>query len=86
MTTKTKRPNKMGRIEADPKPKRSIPWKKTLYVVVAVLLVTLGVAGTLRYQAFINDVKAEGVAEFTLNKCDKYSDKDGNQHWLECDL
>lgn len=59
-------------------------FKVTLYVVGAIALVTLGVAGTLKYQSFINNVKREGVAEFKLT-CEKFSDKDKKTTWLECD-
>lgn len=48
-----------------------------------VLLVILGVVGTLKYQGFINSVKAQGVAEYKQDKCDIYT-KDG-MSWLECD-
>lgn len=48
-----------------------------------VLLVILGVVGTLKYQGFINSVKAQGVAEYKQDKCDTYT-KDG-MNWLECD-
>ena len=48
-----------------------------------VLLVILGVVGTLKYQGFINSVKARGVAEYKQDKCDTYT-KDG-MGWLECE-
>lgn len=48
-----------------------------------VLLVILGVVGTLKYQGFINSVKAQGVAEYKQDKCESYS-KDGAT-WLECE-
>lgn len=48
-----------------------------------VLLVVLGVVGTLKYQGFINSVKAQGVAEYKQDKCDAYT-KDG-MSWFECD-
>ena len=48
-----------------------------------VLLVILGVVGTLKYQGFINSVKAQGVAEYKQEKCESYS-KD-NTTWLECE-
>lgn len=48
-----------------------------------VLLVTLGVVGTLKYQGFINSVKAQGIAEYKQEKCDNYS-KEGNT-WWECE-
>lgn len=53
-------------------------------VVTVVALVVIGVAGTLSYQNFINNVKAEGVAEFKINSCDPYANDKG-QKWLECD-
>lgn len=48
-----------------------------------ILLVIIGVVGTLKYQGFINSVKAQGVAEYKQDKCDTYT-KDGTS-WLECD-
>lgn len=48
-----------------------------------VLLVVLGVVGTLRYQGFINSVKAQGVAEYKQDKCENYA-KDG-ETWWECE-
>lgn len=83
-----KKPNKMGRIEADPKPKKN--WKKigkvTLYIALPIALMTLGVVGTLKYQEFINNTKAEGVAEYKINKCEKFTDEDKKTTWLECDI
>lgn len=58
--------------------------KATLYVVSVILLVALGVVSTLQYQKFINNVKAEGVAEYQTSKCDKYIDKESP--WYECDI
>lgn len=52
-------------------------------VVLVVALVTAGVAGTLGYQKFIADTKAQGVAEYQINDCNKFTDK--NVIWLECD-
>lgn len=49
-----------------------------------VLLVVLGVVGTLKYQGFINSVKAQGVAEYRQEKCTSYN-KD-TATWLECDV
>ena len=48
-----------------------------------VLLVVLGVVGTLKYQGFINSVKAQGVTEYKQDKCENYS-KDGAS-WYECE-
>lgn len=48
-----------------------------------ILLVILGVVGTLKYQGFINSVKAQGVAEYKQDKCESYS-KD-SATWLECE-
>lgn len=48
-----------------------------------VLLVILGVVGTLKYQGFINSIKAQGVAEYKQDKCENYS-KDGTS-WYECE-
>lgn len=64
-------------------------WKKigvvTLYVALPVVMVTLGVVGTLKYQSFIDNVKADGVAQYKLTHCDKYTDKKQTTSWLECD-
>ena len=49
-----------------------------------VLLVILGVVGTLKYQGFINSVKAQGVADYKQEKCQDFA-KDGAT-WLECDV
>ena len=58
---------------------------KIVGVVVAIVaLVAVGVAGTLGYQKFISNVKAQGVQEFKTTGCDEYA-KDG-QKWLECDV
>ena len=48
-----------------------------------VLLVLIGVVGTLKYQSFINSIKAQGVAEYKQDKCENYS-KDGAS-WYECE-
>ena len=65
--------------------KQAKKYGKIVGVAVAVVaLVVLGVAGTLSYQNFINNVKAEGVAEFKINSCDRYANDKG-QKWLECD-
>lgn len=48
------------------------------------LLVILGVVGTLKYQGFINSVKAQGVAEYKQDRCENFS-KD-NASWLECEV
>lgn len=83
-----KKPNAMGRIEADPKPKKD--WKKigmvTLYIALPLALIALGVASTLKYQEFINNTKAEGVAEYRINDCDRYTNEEKTQTWLECDV
>ena len=82
----TKRPNKLGRIEGEPKVRwyKKTNWSVIGKTVLVVGLVALGVAGTLSYQNFINNVKAEGVAEFKINSCDRYANDKG-QKWLECD-
>lgn len=49
-----------------------------------ILLVIVGVVGTLKYQGFINSVKAQGVAEYRQEKCTSYN-KD-TATWLECDV
>ena len=48
-----------------------------------VLLVILGVVGTLKYQGFINSIKAQGIAEYKQEKCESFN-KD-NSTWLECE-
>lgn len=80
-----KRPNKVGRIEADPKPpKKPFNWKAAGIGVGALMLVMAGVGGTLQYQSFISSIKAEGVAEYKLT-CNKFSDSKQKVTWLECD-
>ena len=63
-------------------------WKKigkiTGIVLVFIMLPLAGVTSTLKYQEFINGIKAEGVAEYKLT-CEKFTDKDKNVTWLECD-
>lgn len=79
------KPNAMGRIEAEPKVKRHLPWKTIGAIVAGIVLVIAGISGTLGYQSFINNVKAEGVADYKLNSCDKYMNEDKSATWLECD-
>ena len=38
-----------------------------------VLLVILGAVGTLKYQGFINSVKAQGIAEYKQDKCENFN-------------
>lgn len=59
--------------------------KATAYVASMVLLVALGVVGTLQYQRFINGVKAQGVSEYKINHCNKYNDPKTKTNWLECE-
>ena len=80
----TAKPNKMGRIEAAPKPKRNWHMKTVGKISAVVGLIGLGVFGTLQYQNTINNIKAEGVAEYKLT-CEKFTDKDKKVTWLECD-
>ena len=79
--------SKANKIERDVMSKKVTINKNTAKMVAAglagVLLVILGVVGTLKYQSFINSVKAQGVAEYKQDKCDTYT-KDGVS-WLECD-
>ena len=49
-----------------------------------VLLVILGVVGTLKYQGFINSIKAQGVAEYKQDECESFN-KD-NSSWYECEV
>lgn len=81
-----KRPNKMGRIEATPKPKRNLHMKEIGIFVAAVALLVSGIVGTLKYQAFIDSVKAEGVSEYRATQCDQFVNEDKSQKWLECDV
>lgn len=60
--------------------------KATLYVASAITLVTLGVAGTLKYQSFIEQQRRIGEAEFRMSHCDEYTNEDKSQRWLECDI
>lgn len=82
----TKRPNKLGRIEGETKVRwyKKTNWRVISKTVLAVGLVALGVLGTLQYQKIINNIKAEGVAEYKLT-CEKLTDKDKKVTWLECD-
>lgn len=79
------KPNAMGRIEAEPKVKKQLPWKTIGVIVAGIVLVVAGISGTLGYQNFINSVKAEGVADYKLNNCDKYVNQEKTATWLECD-
>ena len=81
MTTKQ---NKTGRTKATTKPKRNWHMKTVGKISVVVGLIGLGVFGTLQYQNTINNIKAEGVAEYKLT-CEKFTDKDKKVTWLECD-
>ena len=59
--------------------------KNTAKMVAAGLAgVLLGVVGTLKYQGFINSVKAQGVAEYKQEKCESFN-KD-NSSWYECEV
>ena len=75
-------------IERDVMSKKVTVNKNTAKMVAAglagVLLVILGAAGALKYQGFINSVKAQGVAEYKQDKCESYS-KDGAT-WFECEV
>lgn len=79
----TKRPNKLGRIEGEPKVKKSLPWKKIGKTLAILALVALGVLSTLAYQQTIRNIHADGVAEYKASKCKEFTDK--NVTWLECD-
>lgn len=61
-------------------------WVIGLFSVSAVALFTGGIAATIAYNQTIDNIKAEGVAEYKLNKCDKYTDKEKKTSWLECDI
>lgn len=78
--------NKMGRIKAEPKQKRNLYIKEILTFLAAVALLVSGIVGTLKYQEFINNTKAQGVVEYKLDKCNKFTSKDKSQEWLECDV
>ena len=80
----TAKPNKMGRTKATTKPKQNWHIKTIGKIPVVVGLIGLGVFGTLQYQKTINNIKAEGVAEYKLT-CEKFTDKDKKVTWLECD-
>ena len=77
-----------SKIERDAMSKKVTVNKNTAKMVAAglagVLLVILGVVGTLKYQGFINSVKAQGVAEYKQDKCESFN-KD-NAGWLECEV
>lgn len=78
-----KKPNKMGRIEGEPK--KPFPWMATLKGLAVFVLILASIAGTLGYQHFINGVKAQGVSEYKTNECQKYMNEDKSASWLECD-
>ena len=61
-------------------------WKLAGRVAMVIALVLLGVTATLQYQKFIGDIKAQGVTEFKDRHCDKYSNKEKTQFWLECEI
>lgn len=84
----SKRPNKMGRIEGEPKVSKfkRVPWANIGVIVLGVALVWAGAAGVLKYQEFIQDVKAEGVSEFIERECENFTNEDKSQEWLECDV
>ena len=83
-----KKANEYGRIEGEPKVSKlkSIKWGAITKITIVVGLVLLGVAGTLQYQKFIADTKAQGVAEYIARECDKYTDEDKKTTWLECEV
>jgi hypothetical protein len=60
--------------------------KKIGVVVLLVALVVAGNLGTLGYQHFINNVKSNGVVEYTTNKCEKFADVAKKTTWLECNV
>lgn len=87
---RAKRPNKMGRIEGEPK---QSTWEKikilahnSLFIIVPLGLVVAGVWGTLQYQNTIASIKAVGVAEYQDASCKEFADKEETQRWLECDI
>ena len=84
----SKKPNAMGRIEGEPKVSKfkTFNWGGLGKTALVIGLVLLGVAGTLQYQQWIRSIKADGVTEYTASKCEKFSDKDKKQTWLECDV
>lgn len=85
----SKKPNKMGRIEGEPKVKRKLPWKKINLTLIVVLLVLTGVVGTLQFQKTVRDIKARGVAEYQDNNCKEFSKKYEDNSiaaWLECEV
>ena len=79
-----KRPNKLGRIEGEPKVKRQLPWKTIGTLALGIALVLAGVTGTLKYQSTIEDIKSQGVSEYKTEDCKKFEDKEKKLTWLEC--
>lgn len=61
-------------------------WKLVWRIAMVVAFVLIGVAATLQYQKFIGDIKAQGVTEFKDLHCDKYSNEEKTQFWLECEI
>lgn len=66
--------------------KRNLHIKEVIMVVVAINLPLIGIAGTLRYQEFIDSVKEQGASEYRATQCDRYTNEDKSQRWLECDV
>lgn len=64
------------------------PSKKQVNIVLitatALALMVAGMVSTLKYQQFISNVKAQGVAEYKKTDCLKFA-RDGAT-WLECDI
>lgn len=83
----SKRPNKMGRIEGEPKVSRwkRVPWAGIGMLVLGVVLMWSGAMGVLKYQEFIADIKAQGVYEYKTSECEKFTMEDKSQTWFECE-
>jgi len=67
------------------KKKLNVPWKAIGTTVGIVLLVLLGVLGTIKYQEFITNTELNGVLRYQESQCDAYMNEDKSAKWLECD-
>lgn len=83
-----KKPNALGRIEADPKEPRNFHLKEIGLFLLAIALLVSGIVATLKYQEFISNTKEQGAAEYRLNDCEKFETINKEKvkvNWLECD-
>ncbi len=60
--------------------------KKVGLVTAGIALVVTGIVAQVAYTKFTDHIKAQGVAEYQLAQCDKYTSKDLSTTWFECDV